>query len=50
MVSKTDIAILFVVVLSALCLAVYEAWLDPFQAIAVLVVMVGIVFGLAVFA
>jgi hypothetical protein len=47
--SKTDIAILFVVVLSALCVALYETWLDPFQVIVVLMVMVGVVFGLAVF-
>jgi hypothetical protein len=49
MMSKTDITILFVVVLSALCMAVYETCLDPFQVIVVLVVMVGVVFGLAVF-
>ena len=49
MMSKTDITILFVVVLGALCVAVYEAWLDPFQVIVILVVVVGVVFGLAVF-
>jgi phosphatidylglycerophosphate synthase len=47
-ISKTGIAILFVIVISALCVAVYEAWLDMFQAEAILVVMVMVVVGLVV--
>jgi hypothetical protein len=47
-ISKTSIAILFIIVISALCVAVHEAWLDTFQAVAVLVVMVGLVVGLMV--
>jgi hypothetical protein len=35
-------------VISALCVAVHEAWLDTFQAVAVLVVIVGLVVGLVV--
>jgi hypothetical protein len=31
-ISKTGIAILFIIVISALCVAVYEAWLNTFQA------------------
>ena len=45
-ISKTSIAILFITVISALCVAVYAPWLDTFQAVAVLVVMVGLVIGL----
>src|SRR5260370_28827687 len=47
-ISKTSIAILFIIVISALCVAVHAAWLDTFQAVAVLVVMVGLVVGLMV--
>jgi hypothetical protein len=47
-ISKTSIAILLVIVISALCVAVHEAWLDMFQAVAVLVVIVGLVVGLVV--
>jgi hypothetical protein len=47
-ISKTGIAILFIIVISALCVAVYEAWLNTFQAVAVLVVMVMVVVGLVV--
>ena len=47
-ISKTGIAILFIIVISALCVAVYEAWLDTFQAVVVMVVIVGVVVGLVV--
>jgi hypothetical protein len=47
-ISKTSIAILFITVISALCVAIHAAWLDTFQAVAVLVVMVGLVVGLVV--
>ena len=49
MFSKTDLAIVFAVVIGALCVAVYEAWLDPFQVIVILVVIVVVVFGWTVF-
>ncbi len=45
--SKTEVAILFIVVISALCVAIYQAWIDPFQALVVLVLLVGVVLGLA---
>ena len=48
MFSKTNIAIIFAVVIGALCVTLYEAWLDPFQALVVLVVIVGGVVGLVV--
>jgi hypothetical protein len=41
MFSKTSLAIIFAVVIGVLCVALYEAWLDPFQALVVLVVIVG---------
>jgi hypothetical protein len=47
-ISKTGIAILFIIVISALCVAVYEAWVSTFQAVAILVVMVMFVVGLVV--
>ncbi len=46
--SKIEIAIVFVLVVGALCVALYQAWIDPFQALVVLVLLVGIVLGLAV--
>ena len=48
MLSKTEIAILCVVVVFALCVGLYQAWIDPFQALVVLVLLVVIVVGLAV--
>ena len=33
-ISKTGIAILFIIVMSVLCVAVHEAWLATFQAVA----------------
>jgi hypothetical protein len=40
MFSKTDLAIVFAVVIGALCVALYQAWIDPIQAVVALVILV----------
>jgi len=49
MFSKTDLAIVFAVVLSALCVALYQAWIQPIQAIVALVILIVAAVGLTVF-
>jgi hypothetical protein len=49
MVSKRDIAILLIVLISGLCVTLYRAWIDPFQALAALAILIVTVFGLTVF-
>jgi hypothetical protein len=49
MFSKTDLAIVFAVVLSALCVALYQARIQPIQAIVALVILIVAAVGLTVF-
>jgi hypothetical protein len=49
MFSKTDLAIVFAVVIGALCVALYQAWIQPIQAIVALVILVVATIGLTVF-
>jgi hypothetical protein len=49
MFSKTDLAIVFAVVIGALCVALYQARIDPIQAILALVILVVVAVGLTVF-
>ena len=49
MFSKTDLAIVFAVVLSALCVALYQSWIQPIQAIVALVILIVAAVGLTVF-
>jgi hypothetical protein len=49
MLSRTDIVILFIVVISALSVAIYQAWIDPLQALVALVILVVAVAGLSIF-
>jgi hypothetical protein len=49
MFSKTDLAIVFAVVLGALCVALYQAWIQPIQAIVALVILIVAAVGLTVF-
>jgi hypothetical protein len=39
----------FAVVIGALCVALYQAWIDPIQAILALVILVVVAVGLTVF-
>jgi len=47
--SKTDLTIVFAVVIGALCVALYQAWIQPIQAIVALVILVVATIGLTVF-
>jgi hypothetical protein len=49
MFSKTDLTIVFAVVIGALCVALYQAWIQPIQAIVALVILVVATIGLTVF-
>jgi hypothetical protein len=49
MVSRRDIAILLIVLISGLCVTLYRAWIDPFQALAALAIVGVTVLGLTVF-
>ena len=45
----TGLAIVFAVVLGALCVALYQAWIQPIQAIVALVILIVAAVGLTVF-
>jgi len=47
--SKTDLAIIFVVVIGALCVALYCAWIVPIQAVLALVILVIAAIAVTVF-
>jgi hypothetical protein len=49
MFSKTDLAIIFAVVTIALCVALYQAWVQPVQAIVALVILVVAAVGSTLF-
>ncbi len=49
MFSKTDLAIVFAVVVVALCVALYLTWIQPIQAVVAVVILVVAVAGLTVF-
>jgi hypothetical protein len=49
MFSKTDLAIVFAVVIGALCVALYMTWIQPIQAIVAVVILVVAAVGLTVF-
>jgi hypothetical protein len=49
MFSKTDLVIIFAVVVSALCVALYLAWIQPIQAIVAVVILVVAAVALTVF-
>jgi len=49
MFSKTDLAIIFAVVISALCVALYQAWIQPIQGIVAVVILVVDAVGLTLF-
>ena len=49
MFSKTDLAVIFTVVIGALCVALYQAWLQPVQAIVAVVILVVAAIALTVF-
>ena len=49
MFSKTDLAIVFAVVIGALCVALYQAWIQPIEAIVALVILVVAAVALTVF-
>jgi hypothetical protein len=47
--SKTDLAIIFAVVIGALCVALYFAWIVPIQAVLALVILVVAAIAVTVF-
>jgi hypothetical protein len=47
--SKTDLAIVFAAVIGALCVALYQAWIEPIQAIVALVILIVAAVALTVF-
>jgi len=49
MFSKRDIAILLIVLISGLCVTLYRAWMDPFEALATLAIVGVTLLGLTVF-
>jgi multidrug efflux pump subunit AcrB len=49
MFSKTDLAIVFAVVIGALCVALYLTWIQPIQAIVAVVILVVAAVWLTVF-
>jgi hypothetical protein len=49
MFSKTDLAIVFAVVILALCVALYQGWMQPIQAVVAVVILVVAAIGLTVF-
>jgi hypothetical protein len=49
MLSKTDLVIIFAVVIVALCVALYQAWIVPIQAVIALVILIVAVIALTVF-
>jgi hypothetical protein len=49
MFSKTDLAIIFAVVIGALCVALYQAWIQPIQAIVAVVILVVAAVALTLF-
>jgi hypothetical protein len=49
MFSKTDLAIIFVVVIGALCAALSQGWIQPIQAIVAVVILVVAAVGLTLF-
>jgi hypothetical protein len=49
MFSKTDLAIILVVVIGALCAGLYFAWIQPIQAIVAIVILVVAAIALTIF-
>jgi hypothetical protein len=49
MFSKTDLTIIFAVVIGALCVALYQGWIQPIQAVVAFVILVVAAVGLTVF-
>jgi hypothetical protein len=48
-VDASDLAIIFAVVTIALCVALYQAWIQPVQAIVAVVILVVAAVGLTLF-